>query len=67
MGVNLREYANGQKIYVYGKKCPRGCLSPPLGYIHINDHNIHAYSSLKPLGQSKPNFMLPMHLNEENL
>ena len=33
-----------------------GCLSPPLGYIHVYDHNIQT-SSLKPLGQSKPNFM----------
>ena len=33
------------------------CLPPPLGYIHVHDHNIQASSSLKPLGQSKPNFM----------
>ena len=33
-----------------------GCLPPPLGYIHVYDHNIQT-SSLKLLGQSKPNFM----------
>ena len=39
------------------EKCPQGaCLPPPLGYMHIYDHNIQT-SSLKPLGQSKPNFM----------
>ena len=43
------DYANGKKIYVYEKKIdPRG-LSVP-------DHNIQKIS-LKPLGQSKPNFM----------
>ena len=34
-----------------------GCLSPPLGCIHVYDHNIQIYSSLKPLGQLKLNFM----------
>ena len=34
-----------------------GCLPPPLGNIHVYDHNIQTASSLKPLGQSKPNFM----------
>ena len=31
-----------------------GCL--PKGYKHVYDHNIQASSSLKQLGQSKPNF-----------
>ena len=38
---------------------PEGCLPLPRGYIHVHvyDHNIQTSSSLKPLGQSKPNFM----------
>ena len=32
------------------------CLCPE-GYIHVYDHNIQTSSSLKPLGQSKSNFM----------
>ena len=36
---------------------PVGCLSLPRGYIHVYDHNIQTSSSLKPLGQLKPNFM----------
>ena len=31
-----------------------GCLSLSRSYIHVYDHNIQT-SSLKPLGQSKPN------------
>ena len=34
-----------------------GCLSLSRGYIHVYDHYIQTSSSLKPLGQSKPNFM----------
>ena len=52
--------ANGQKIYVYENILgPQGCLPLPWGYIHVHvyDHNIQT-SSLKPFGQSKPNFML---------
>ena len=33
-----------------------GCLPLPQGYIHVYDHNIQTSSSLKPLGQLKPNF-----------
>ena len=33
-----------------------GCLSLALGYIHVYDHDIQT-SSLKLLGQSKPNFI----------
>ena len=35
---------------------PGGCLPLPRGYIHVYDHNVQI-SSLKLLGQSKPNFM----------
>ena len=34
-----------------------GCLPRPLGFIHVHDHNIQTSSSLKTLGQSKPNLM----------
>ena len=33
-----------------GVVCPCPC------YIHVDNHNIQTASSLKPLGQSKPNF-----------
>ena len=33
-----------------------GCLPLPRGYINVHDHNIET-SSLKLLGQLKPNFM----------
>ena len=52
------EYANVQKIYVYEKNLEKmGCLLLPRGYIDVFDHNIQTYSSLKLLGQLKPNFM----------
>ena len=45
-----REYANGQKIYVYENSLsPGGCLPLPFGYINEYDHNIQASSPLKPL------------------
>ena len=58
MGGNLLgQYANGQKIYVYEKNIdPRGLSAPAPGYIHVYDHNIQT-STLKLLGQLKPNFM----------
>ena len=36
-----------------------GCLPLPGGYIHVYDYHSQT-SSLKPLGQSKPNFMLSL-------
>ena len=39
------------------KTAPRDHQLGPRGYIHIDDHNVQTSSSLKPLGQSKPNFM----------
>ena len=41
-------------IYMYID--PGNCLPLPWSYIHVYDHNIQT-SSLKPLGQLKPNFM----------
>ena len=34
-----------------------GCLPLLRGYIHAYDQNIQTSSSMKPLGQSRPNFM----------
>ena len=46
------------KIYVYEKiLSPGGCLPLSQGYVHVYDHNIQTSSPLKPLGQSKPNFI----------
>ena len=38
---------------------PGGCLPLPWGYIHthVYDHHFQKSSSLKPLGQSLPNFV----------
>ena len=52
MGETCWEYANGQKIYGDEKKCPQGVVCPCPGAIY--DPTIQT-SSLKPLGQSKPN------------
>ena len=43
-------------MFMKKKMSSGGCLLLPWGYIHVYDHNIQT-SSLKPLGQSKPNFM----------
>ena len=58
-GGTCSTFANGHKIYVNENNIsPGGCLSihVPRGYIHVYDHTIQT-SSLKPLGQSKPNSM----------
>ena len=39
------------------KLTPGGCLPLPRGHIHVYDHHFQRSSSLKPLGQSKPNFI----------
>ena len=62
MSFNGRKLAmneqNGQRIYAYDNILGPGvCLPLPRGYIHVYDQNIQTSSSLKPLGQSKPNFM----------
>ena len=36
---------------------PGGCLPLPRGYILVYDHHFQTSSTLKPLSQSKPNFM----------
>ena len=47
---------NGQKIDVYENILGPEVVCHCPGYIHMYDHNIQTSSSLKPLGQSKPNF-----------
>ena len=37
---------------------PQRCLPLPKGYIHVYAHYFQTSSSLKPLGQSKPNWSL---------
>ena len=50
------KWADGQSIYVYKEiLSSEGCLPLPRGYIHVYNHNIQ--TSLKLLGQSKPNFI----------
>ena len=50
------KWGDRQNIYVYEKKMSQGgCLPLPRG--HVYDHNIQTSSPLKPLGQSKPNFI----------
>ena len=39
------------------KKKPGGYLPLPRGYIHVYDHYFQTSSSVKPLGQSTPNFI----------
>ena len=58
-GNASRKLANGQNID-YSEKKKRttgGGLPPPPGNIHVYYKNIQRSSSLKPLGQSKPNFI----------
>ena len=46
------------RIFMVMKKMTSGgCLPLSRGYIHVHvyDHTIQTSSSLKPLGQSKPN------------
>ena len=57
-GCKLTKNGQMDRRFMYMKILgPRGCL--PLGsdYIHLYDQNIQSSSSLKPLGQSKANFM----------
>ena len=58
-GKNLAKNEQMDRKFMFMKIFwgPEGCLPLPRGYIHVDDHNIQTSSSLKPLGQSKPNFM----------
>ena len=58
-GKSCRKWANGPKVGNSEKKFgPPGVgLPPPRGNIHVYYKNIRRSSSLKPLGQSKPNFI----------
>ena len=44
-----------RRFMVMKKSVHRGLSALSQGYIHVYDHNIQTTSSLKPLGQSKPN------------
>ena len=41
-------------MFMKKKMSSGGCLPLLRDYIHVYDHNIQTFSSLKPLGQSKP-------------
>ena len=58
-GKASRKLANGLKVGNSEKKnWTTGVgLPPPRGNIHVYYKNIQRSSSLKPLGQSKPNFI----------
>ena len=62
--------ANVAQIFKKGEKydaanyTPGGCLPLSRGYKHVYNH-YYQTSSLKPLGQSKPNFMLSLLGKEE--
>ena len=58
-GKTCRKWANGLKVgNSEKKKWTTGIgLPPPRGNIHVYYKNIQRSSSLKPLGQSKPNFI----------
>ena len=46
---------------------PGGCLPLPRGYIDVYDHHFQRSFSLKPLGQSKPNFMWSLLENRRDV
>ena len=57
-GKSCRKRANGLKVGNFEKNWTLGVsLPPPWGNIHVYYKNIQRSSSLKPLGQSKPNFI----------
>ena len=62
MSFNVRKLARNEQmnrsIYAHDNILgPGSCLALPRGYIHLYDQNIQTSSSLKPLGQSKQNFI----------
>ena len=40
-----------EKLCLWKKMTPGGCLPLPWGYIHVYDYNIQTSTSLKPLYQ----------------
>ena len=68
LGAKLAGNGQLDRIFMFMKKnCPKGVALPlPQGYIHVHDHNIQTSTDLKPLGQSKPNFMWRIMLRRGN-
>ena len=68
-GKSCRKWANGLKVVGNSEKNldPRVGLPPPRGNIHVYYKNIQRSSSLKPLGQSKPNFILSIYRKGESM
>ena len=58
MGKTCSKGLNGLNNTVNEKNLTQGgCLPLPQSYKHVNDHHFQTSFPLKPLGQSKPNFM----------
>ena len=57
VGKTCRKWANGLKIDDSETRDPRGLSAPTRGNIHVYYSDIERSFSLKPLGQSKLNFM----------
>ena len=56
--MSYRKWAEGLTIYDSEKNWTPGAnVPPPRGNIHVYFQNIQTSSPLKPLGQSKPNFI----------
>ena len=67
-GKTCRKWANGLKVGNSEKNWTPGVgLPPPLGNILVYYNNIQRSSSLKPLGQSKPNLIASIYGKGESL
>ena len=67
-GKTCRKWANGLKAGNSEKNWTPGVgLPPPRGNILVYYNNIQRSSSLKPLGQSKPNFIASIYGKGESI
>ena len=57
MEKTATDQINRISIFLKKEITPGRCLSLPRGYIHVYDNYFQKSFSLKPLGQSRPNFM----------
>ena len=57
MGKTATNQINRRFIFLKKEIITGRCLSLPRGYIHAYDNYFQKSFTLKPLGQSKPNFM----------
>ena len=73
MGKTVTMLLNGQNSqqiedlhFRRNKMALECCLSLPMGYIQVYDDYFQISFSLKPFGQSKPNFMWSLHGQREH-